>query len=93
MIPPKLNILVADDDEPFRVFIKQSLGRQSYDVVSCGDGQEAIDILSQHKFDVILLDHKMPERSGLNVLQWMHEQKLNTPVILLTGEGSEQVAV
>jgi DNA-binding NtrC family response regulator len=93
MMPPKLNILVADDDEPFRAFLKQSLVMQSYDVVSCRDGQEAIDILSKQKFDVILLDHKMPECPGLNVLQWIHDQKLNIPVILLTGEGSEQDAV
>ena len=93
MTPERLNILIADDDEPFRAFIEQRLIRYAYDVATCADGQEAIDLLSQHKFDVILLDHKMPERSGLNVLQWMQEQKLNTPVILLTGEGSEQIAV
>jgi DNA-binding NtrC family response regulator len=93
MIPLNLKVLVAVDDELFREFIKQSLMKYSYDVVLCSNGQEAIDLLIQQTFDVILLDYKMPERSGLNLLQWMYEQKNNTPVILLTGDGSEHIAV
>lgn len=92
MTPLNLKILVADDDEFFCAFVNQILKKYSYDVVSCTNGQEAINLLIQQKFDVILLDYKMPERSGLNVLQWMYEQKNNTPVILL-GEGSEHIAV
>ena len=93
MAPPNLKVLVADDDELFRTFIEHKLLSYAYDVVLCTNGQEAIDLLMQETFDVILLDYKMPERSGLNVLQWMHEQKNNTPVIVLTGEGSEHIAV
>jgi FixJ family two-component response regulator len=41
----------------------------------------------------MLLDYRMPGISGLNVLQWMHEQKIDTPVVMLTAAGSEGVAV
>jgi CheY-like chemotaxis protein len=56
-------------------------------------GEDAIVAMKTSTFDVVILDYKMPGLTGLNVLQWMHEQKLSTPVIMLTGAGSEIVAV
>jgi DNA-binding NtrC family response regulator len=87
-----INILLADDDNPFRAWMEQRLQRACFNVISCANGQDAIDLISNVPFDVIVLDYKMPEKTGLNVLQWMHEQKLDTPVILLTGNGSEHIA-
>ena len=62
-------------------------------IESAESGEEAIQILQRREFDVVVLDYKMPGMSGLNVLQWMYEQKLDTPVIMLTAAGSEHVAV
>jgi DNA-binding response OmpR family regulator len=87
-----LNILIADDDNPFRAWMEQRLQRARFDVISCSNGQEAVELINHIQFDAILLDYKMPEQSGLNVLQWMHEQKCDIPVILLTGNGSEHIA-
>jgi response regulator of citrate/malate metabolism len=52
-----------------------------------------LNLLRTSRFDVVLLDYRMPGISGLNVLQWMHEQKMETPVIMLTAVGSESLAV
>jgi FixJ family two-component response regulator len=62
-------------------------------VKPCASGEEALDLLKQERFDVVILDYKMSGISGLNVLQWMHEQKIETPVVMMTAEGSETVAV
>jgi DNA-binding NtrC family response regulator len=52
-----------------------------------------VDLLKKTSFDVILLDNRMGEMSGLDVLEWMHSQKITTPVIMVTAAGSESTAI
>lgn len=89
-----ISLLLVDDDESFlnvMVDILSSLG--SYHIETSNTGDRAIELIQQKQYDVIVLDYKMPGMSGLNVLQWMHEEKIDTPVLMLTGAGSEIVAV
>lgn len=91
---PQLRLLYAEDDDSLRLTLTQYLSTEAgYQVESCSTGEEAIELLKQQSFDVVLLDYKMPGISGLNVLQWMYEQKMDTPVLMLTGAGTETVAV
>ncbi|HET9130503.1 MAG TPA: response regulator, partial [Terriglobia bacterium] len=53
----------------------------------------AIDALKHVEYDLLILDNHMGAVSGLNVMQWIHEQKLQLPVIVLTGAGSDTLAV
>ena len=90
----KLSVLIADDEESFlRVVTTVLESTHRFTVFSCETGDEAIEALAKSRYDIVILDHKMPGKSGLNVLQWLHEQKANTPVIVLTGAGSENIAV
>lgn len=89
---PALHLLLIDDEESFRRTFQQTLSSQGYTVDVCASGAEAIDILTRTHFNVVLLDHSMPEMTGLNVLQWIHDEKMDVPVILLTGPGMESVA-
>jgi len=92
--PEKLSVLIAEDEESFlRVLNTVLESTHRFMIFSCETGDEAIEALSKSRYDVIILDHKMPGKTGLNVLQWVHEQKLRTPVIMLTGAGSENIAV
>jgi len=89
-----LKVLIVDDDEHFQAIVKNSLeDTKCFKITSCESGEEAINQLSLDVYDIILLDYKMSGISGLNVLQWVHEQKLDTPIIMLTAAGSEHVAV
>jgi DNA-binding response OmpR family regulator len=92
-MPDKRRVLVIDDDEAFRLSLVTVLDSDEMRPTACGSGEEAIELLAREKFDVVLLDYKMPGMNGLNVLQWMHEQKIETPVVMLTAAGSEYVAV
>ena len=56
-------------------------------------GQEALDRFARGQFDAVLLDHKLPDMTGLDVLRRLQEQGSDTPVIVITGAGNEQVAV
>ncbi len=90
----QIRVLVVDDDESFRMSMEIALRvAERYIVEMCTSGQEAILALSDRKFDVVLLDYKMPEVTGLDVLSWIHEHRVEVPVIMLTAAGSEEVAV
>ncbi len=90
----RLHVLLVDDEDSFRLVVKEVLSSlRGYQVIDCDSGEAAIQALKQDQFEIVILDYKMPEISGLNVLQWMNEQKMETPVIMLTAAGSETVAV
>jgi len=91
-----VSVLLVDDEGFFISLIATRLHAEfGIYTETAFSGKEAIEKISHTKrsYDVILLDYMMPEVSGLNVMQWMHEQKNETPVVMLTAEGSETVAV
>jgi CheY-like chemotaxis protein len=88
-----LSILIVDDEDAFRMVMKDVLAAEGFTVIPCASGEEAVELLQRATYDVVVLDYKMGEMSGLNVLQWMFEQKMQTPVVMLTAAGTEYVAV
>ncbi len=89
-----LRVLIVDDEDSFRLSIEMALKMSDkFSVRSCGSGEAAIELLKTEQFDAILLDNKMEDMTGLEVLQWMHEQEIQTPTIMVTAAGSEAVAV
>jgi DNA-binding response OmpR family regulator len=88
-----LRILLVDDEISFLMAVAAALQERGFTVETCESGEEAIELLQRESFAVILLDYRLPGISGINVLQWMHEQKMETPVVMMTGAGSEVVAV
>ena len=96
MYKEPLSVLLVDDEKSFvKVLALQLSEEYGFHTTMAYSGSEAIEILKNARrgFDVILLDYKMPDVNGLNVLQWMLEEKNLTPVIMLTAAGSEGVAV
>jgi DNA-binding response OmpR family regulator len=87
-------VLVADDEESYRQAAAMRLrATREYEVDEVSSGEDAIEALKRKQYSLIILDHQMGEVSGLNVMQWMFEQKMQVPVIILTGAGTETVAV
>jgi DNA-binding response OmpR family regulator len=78
-------ILVVDDEETLRVVLSAELKGEGYQVTSAADGQEAIHHLATNQFDLILLDIKMPNMDGYEVLKFVKERYKTTKVIMLTG--------
>ncbi len=90
------HILLVDDDDSFRQFLGFVLKDEYEHRVEMADsGEAAIEILQNGKsyFDVIFLDYFMPGLTGLDVMRWMNQHQIGTPIIVLTGAGNEQVAV
>ena len=88
-----LNVLIVDDEPTYRIVLTQTLKGCGHTTEACETGDGAISLLQKNKYDVVLLDYKMPGTSGINVLQWMYGMKMDVPVILITGYGSEEIAL
>ena len=86
-------VLIVDDDPDTRTLIEDILVKDGYEVHTCGNGREAIQLLRQHDFDVVLSDIRMPEVSGTELLLHVRRLNLNTEVILMTAYASVQSAV
>ena len=83
------SVLVVDDDAANRDLLSQRLERQGYDVVSAGNGREALDLLATGAFDLVLLDIMMPEMDGFEVLRRLKgdERMRHVPVIMISAVG------
>lgn len=77
-------ILVVEDDPESRVLLEKLLGSESYEVISAGDGEEALRKLDERRFDVVLSDIRMPNLNGLELLKAMSKRGIATPVVFLT---------
>ncbi|MEX0736582.1 MAG: response regulator [Bacteroidota bacterium] len=84
-MPQKNRILVVDDEDALRTVLSSELEGEGYKVASAADGSEAIEILKKDEFDLILLDIKMPNVDGFEVLKFVKETHPDTKVIMLTG--------
>ncbi len=85
LMAEKNRILVVDDEDALRTVLSAELEGEGYRVASAGDGAEAINILRGQTFDLILLDIKMPNVDGFEVLKFVKESQPATKVIMLTG--------
>lgn len=83
-------ILVAEDDEPIRRALTDTLKAAGYDVLAAADGKEALEILLTKDIDLALLDVNMPHISGFKLLKVMAGECPGVPSIILTAHGEEQ---
>lgn len=89
-------LLIVDDSKADRTIYRRYLlddPLQSYNVYEATCGEQGLDLCQSQCFDAILLDFKLPDMSGLQVLDILKQQHPHTAIIMLTGHGSERVAV
>lgn len=78
-------ILVVDDEEALRSVLSSELESEGYLVRAAADGEEAIKMLGEQEYHLILLDIKMPNVDGFEVLKYSKQKHPMTKVIMLTG--------
>jgi DNA-binding NtrC family response regulator len=86
-------ILVADDDAAMREVLEMRLQEWGFSVLLAADGSEALQIAESKDPDMVLADLVMPQVSGLELLRRLKSDKRYRPVIMITAEGSVDVAV
>ena len=85
-------MLLVDDEEGYVHVLANRLRRRNIDVTKAFSGTEAIQILRSRDFDVVVLDLKMEDMDGIEVLKIMKKMVPRIEVIMLTGHGSEKAA-
>jgi putative nucleotidyltransferase with HDIG domain len=86
-------ILVVDDEAHVRSMIAATLERQGYEVLLASGGREALEAIDQESFELILTDIVMQEGNGLALLERIHGQNPNLPVIMVTAIHDISVAI
>jgi DNA-binding response OmpR family regulator len=89
-----LSVLIIDDEVAFSSLLCMDLESDGmYAVKTASSGELGISMMTAERFDVLLLDYHIGTMTGLQVLEWMNQQKVDTPVIMLTAAGTEEIAV
>ena len=83
-------ILVVDDEVVIRALLNEILSEEGYEVTTASGGSQAISILDQDRFDLIITDIMMPEVDGMEVLLYARRIDPKCPVIMITGYPSAE---
>ena len=87
----KIKILWVDDEidllKPHIIFLE----KKNFEVTTCNNGRDAVDVFADNNFDIVFLDENMPGMSGLETLAEIKEKKSSTPVIMITKSEEEYI--
>jgi len=90
---PLAKILVVDDDNLIKDFLKESLSRQKHKVDLASSGEEALDKIKRGEYDIILSDIRMPKMSGMELLKATRKFSPEAKIMLMTAYGTIDNAV
>ncbi|MGD0843508.1 MAG: sigma-54 dependent transcriptional regulator [Geobacteraceae bacterium] len=89
----QINILLVDDEEPVRESLQLLLKNADYLISGCGSGEEALQLLANEQFDIIVTDLFLPDITGIDILTKAKRFSPSIEVILITGHASAETAV
>ncbi len=87
-----INVLLIDDEKGYLNVLANRLSRRLIHAVKAFSGTQALQILRKNDFDVVVLDLKMEDLDGIEVLKVIKKMAPELPVIILTGHGSQTAA-
>lgn len=87
-----IKILLVDDERGFVDVISKRMSKRNIEVTRAYSGTEALQALRKKDFDVTVLDLKMEDMDGIEILKIFKKMAPDLPVIMLTGHGSEEAA-
>lgn len=87
------HILIIDDEASLRQTMSRILQRAGLEVTTASNGQEGFTLITEHPFDLVYLDIRMPDGSGLELLKTIHAKFPDLPVILFTAQPDLNSAV
>jgi CheY-like chemotaxis protein len=78
-------ILVVDDDKEVATSIVRALECLGHTATRCGHAQEALEVIAAQHFDLLLVDYRMPDMTGLDLITLLREEGRKIPAIMMTG--------
>ena len=89
----KPRLLIVDDDRTFRLSTAALLRQDGYEVIQAPDGAEAVNLLKESPFDLILLDLRMQGLDGIGIVEVLRTWGDDTPILMISGFGTVETAV
>lgn len=89
----EIRILVVDDEESLRIVIRNALKKKGYQVETADHGKKAAQFIEQNKYDLVLLDIRIPGMDGFSLLELVRKQPNPPPVIMITAEDTMKNAI
>ena len=89
----KHNVLVVDDEKNILKVVSMILKKNQYEVDTARSSEEAIDKFNQNTYDLVLTDLKLPEKSGIDLLEYIKSRDSGIPVIMITAFGTIENAI
>lgn len=80
-----MRILIADDEKSFVEPLLDRLAQKGNQVEPAYDGLSALRLIKANRYDVILLDHNMPELTGLELVKYIRKNKIDSKIVMITG--------
>lgn len=84
-----IKLLIVDDEIGFADVLCKRMGRRGVDATPAASGEEAVQTLRKHEFDVAIVDLKLEGMDGIEILKVFKLMAPDMPVLMLTGHGSE----
>src|ERR1043166_8794924 len=86
--PSRGKVLVIDDEHDIREGLEMLLTTEGYTAELASNGTEGLQKLEGNRYDLVLLDLMMPDRSGMDVLREVRQRDRETPIFMITAYGS-----
>ncbi|MCA8896439.1 MAG: response regulator, partial [Amphiplicatus sp.] len=88
-----MRVLLIEDDSATAQSIELMLKSDGFNVYTTDLGEEGVDLGKVYDYDIILLDLNLPDMTGFDVLKSLRVAKVNTPILILTGQGDIETKV
>jgi DNA-binding response OmpR family regulator len=82
-----MRILVIEDESRIQAFVRRGLEAEGYGVVTAGDGRDGLSLARAGEWDLVVLDLLLPGLNGLRILQELHREQPELPVLILSARG------
>ncbi len=87
-----LRLFIIEDEDDFAYLMRKCLERAGHEVAICHTAADALLVLANAPFDLVLLDQRLPDMAGLDLLKTVNREGITTPVLMVTGYGDEHLA-
>jgi two-component system cell cycle sensor histidine kinase/response regulator CckA len=92
MASEALQLFLVEDNDDVAYVLRRCLERAGHQVTVCRNGADALIVLSHSQFHLVVLDYYLEDMSGLDLLYALRREGIGTPVLMITGQGDEQLA-
>lgn len=80
-----MKVLIADNEKEFTEMLKEWLAGRGHSVDTAADGGAALELIKSNRYDILFLDHNMPEMTGLEIAKYVKDNKIDSKTVMITG--------